>query len=90
MVARSIQVYISPHYVVDVLYVLGVLIWDAVSRFFRDVGMRGWTGGEDGTKVMVFEVDMPHCAEENCTWNRPAIWALNAKVSSAGLFCELS
>lgn len=50
-------------------------------RFYRDMGMRGWSGGSDGTKVMVFEVDMPHCEEETCTWNRPAVWALNAKVS---------
>lgn len=42
--------------------------------------MRGWTGGADGTKVMIFEVDMPHCEEETCTWDRPAIWALNARV----------
>lgn len=57
-----------------------------VNRFFRDVGMRGWTGGADGTKVMVFEVDMPHCDEETCTWNRPAIWALNAKVRQRSSF----
>ena len=48
--------------------------------------MRGWTGGEDGTKVMIFEVDMPHCdtGDEECTWDRPAIWALNARVGQLG------
>ncbi|CAM9665667.1 unnamed protein product [Pylaiella littoralis] len=58
--------------------------WECASQeqcgFFRDVGMRGWTGGEDGTKVMMFELDMPHCEEEDCKWNRPAVWALNARV----------
>ena len=43
--------------------------------------MRGWQGGEDGTKVIIFEVDMPHCEENACAWNRPAVWALNAMVS---------
>lgn len=47
--------------------------------------MRGWTGGGDGTKVMMFEVDMPHCGEETCNWNRPAVWALNARVSCVSL-----
>lgn len=45
--------------------------------------MDGWSGGLDGSKVMVFEVDMPHCGTEgfdDCTWNRPAVWALNSKV----------
>eukprot|EP00752_Nemacystus_decipiens_P008859 g7905.t1 len=57
--------------------------WHCASQeqcgFYRDVGMRGWTGGDDGTKVMLFEVDMPHCGE-SCNWNRPAVWALNARV----------
>ncbi|CAM9227153.1 unnamed protein product, partial [Ectocarpus sp. 12 AP-2014] len=51
--------------------------------FYRDTGMEGWSGGLDGSKVMVFEVDMPHCGTEgfdDCTWNRPAVWALNSKV----------
>lgn len=43
--------------------------------------MRGWQGGEDGTKVMVFRVNMPHCEGENCAFDRPAVWALNAMVS---------
>lgn len=46
--------------------------------------MEGWKGGSDGTKVMVFEVDMPHCADDGfspCEWNRPAVWALNSKAS---------
>lgn len=47
------------------------------------MGMRGWTGGDDGTKVMMFEVDMPHCGEESCDFDRPAVWALNARVSAA-------
>lgn len=58
-------------------------------RFYRDTGMEGWTGGADGTKVMVFEVDMPHCGTEgfsDCEWNRPAVWALNSKVSHLALF----
>lgn len=45
--------------------------------------MKGWSGGSDGTKVMVFEVDMPHCGSEgfdDCEHNRPAVWALNGKV----------
>lgn len=45
--------------------------------------MEGWKGGEDGSKVMVFEVDMPHCGSDGvseCTWDRPAVWALNSKV----------
>ena len=45
--------------------------------------MKGWSGGSDGTKVMVFEVDMPHCGSEgfdDCVHNRPAVWALNGKV----------
>lgn len=49
--------------------------------------MRGWTGGEDGTKVIIFEVDMPHCdveADSDCTWDRPAVWALNARVIRPG------
>lgn len=53
-------------------------------RFYRDTAMEGWKGGADGTKVMVFEVDMPHCGTEgfsDCTWNRPAVWALNSKAS---------
>lgn len=53
------------------------------TRYYRDTGMEGWSGGSDGTKVFVFEVDMPHCGEddfEECTYNRPAVWALNAKV----------
>lgn len=48
--------------------------------------MEGWKGGADGTKVMVFEVDMPHCGTEGfsvCEENRPAVWALNSKVSPA-------
>lgn len=56
----------------------------AVTRsFYRGTGMEGWKGGDDGTKVMVFQVDMPHCGTEGfkeCTHNRPAVWALNAKV----------
>lgn len=55
------------------------------NRYYRDTGMQGWAGGSDGTKVMVFEVDMPHCGESGfseCTHNRPAVWALNAKVIS--------
>lgn len=59
--------------------------------FYRGVGMRGWVGGEDGTKVMVFEVDMPHCdveGDSDCTWDRPAIWALNARVSRPGYHVE--
>lgn len=55
--------------------------------FYRDVGMRGWTGGSDGTKVMMMELDMPHCDEESCTWDRPAVWALNARVGQ--LCCAL-
>lgn len=51
-----------------------------IPRFHRDVGMRGWEGGEDGTKVMMFEVDMPHCNEDTCNWDRPAVWALNSRV----------
>ena len=47
--------------------------------------MRGWQGGEDGTKVIIFEVDMPHCEENACAWNRPAVWALNARVSRKNL-----
>lgn len=53
-------------------------------RFYRNTGMEGWKGGSDGTKVMVFEVDMPHCGSEGfsqCTHNRPAVWALNSKAS---------
>ncbi|CAM9809445.1 unnamed protein product, partial [Ascophyllum nodosum] len=53
---------------------------NAQCGFYRDVGMRGWQGGEDGTKVIIFEVDMPHCEENACAWNRPAVWALNARV----------
>ena len=56
-------------------------------RFYRDVGMRGWTGGDDGTKVMMFEADMPHCTEASCNWDRPAVWALNARVSATGSRC---
>lgn len=47
--------------------------------------MEGWKGDGDGTKVMVFEADMPHCGTEGfsqCTENRPAVWALNDKVSN--------
>lgn len=54
------------------------------TSFFRDTGMEGWKGGDDGTKVMVFEVDMPHCGTDGfteCIWDRPAVWALNSKVS---------
>ncbi|CAM9096280.1 unnamed protein product, partial [Hapterophycus canaliculatus] len=56
---------------------------EATCGFYRDTGMEGWKGGDDGTKVMVFEVDMPHCGTEGfteCTWDRPAVWALNSKV----------
>ncbi|CAM9119621.1 unnamed protein product, partial [Ectocarpus fasciculatus] len=56
---------------------------EATCGFYRDTGMEGWSGGLDGSKVMVFEVDMPHCGTEgfdDCTWNRPAVWALNSKV----------
>eukprot|EP00752_Nemacystus_decipiens_P009999 g8915.t1 len=56
---------------------------EASCGFYRPTGMEGWKGGADGTKVMVFEVDMPHCGTEgfsDCTWNRPAVWALNSKV----------
>lgn len=42
--------------------------------------MRGWAGGSDGTKVMMMEMDMPHCKDKSCGWNRPAVWALNARV----------
>ncbi len=45
--------------------------------------MEGWKGGADGSKVMVFEVDMPHCGSEGfseCDWDRPSVWALNSKV----------
>lgn len=49
-------------------------------RFYRDVGMRGWTGGLDGTKMLVFEADMPRCTSEACSYDRPAVWALNAQV----------
>ncbi|CAM9655367.1 unnamed protein product [Discosporangium mesarthrocarpum] len=51
--------------------------------YYRGVGMRGWAGGPDGTKMVVFQVDMPHCGEEgfdSCAYDRPAIWALNAKI----------
>lgn len=58
-------------------------------RFYRDVGMRGWTGGADGTKVMMFELDMPHCGQATCNWDRPAVWALNARVSEVQPGCEL-
>ncbi|CAM9986296.1 unnamed protein product, partial [Ectocarpus sp. 13 AM-2016] len=38
--------------------------WQCASKeqcgFYRQTGMRGWTGGKDGTKVMIFELDMPH------------------------------
>ncbi|CAN0484313.1 unnamed protein product, partial [Ectocarpus sp. 12 AP-2014] len=58
--------------------------WECASKeqcgFYRHTGMRGWTGGKDGTKVMIFELDMPHCEEETCDWNRPAVWALNARI----------
>ena len=53
------------------------------NRFYRGTGMEGWHGGSDGTKVLVFEVDMPHCGTEGfseCDYNRPAVWALNGKV----------
>ena len=53
-------------------------------RFYRNTGMEGWKGDGEGTKVMVFEADMPHCGTEGfseCTHNRPAVWALNDKVS---------
>ncbi|CAM9623568.1 unnamed protein product, partial [Scytosiphon promiscuus] len=53
---------------------------EAQCGFYRDVGMRGWAGGSDGTKVMMMELDMPHCDKATCTWDRPAVWALNAKV----------
>lgn len=53
-------------------------------RFYRDVGMRGWTGGADGTKTIVFEIDMPHCSRDKCTYDRPAVWALNAQVHAFG------
>ena len=36
------------------------------TSFYRDVGMRGWQGGEDGTKVIIFGVDMPHCEANAC------------------------
>ncbi|CAM9758145.1 unnamed protein product [Pylaiella littoralis] len=52
--------------------------------FYRNTGMKGWKGGSDGTKVMVFEVDMPHCGDDGfgeCEANRPAVWALNSKAS---------
>ncbi|CAM9230570.1 unnamed protein product, partial [Discosporangium mesarthrocarpum] len=51
--------------------------------FYRNVGLHGWSGGSEGTKAVVFEVDMPNCGElgfEPCAFNRPAVWALNAKV----------
>lgn len=57
---------------------------DGSIRFYRDTGMEGWKGGADGTKVMVFQVDMPHCGTDGfstCEWNRPAVWALNSKAS---------
>lgn len=58
-------------------------------RFYRNTGMEGWKGDGEGTKVMVFEADMPHCGTEGfseCTHNRPAVWALNDKVSETYLF----
>lgn len=57
-------------------------------RFYREEGMVGWAGGDDGSKMFVFEVDMPHCGDgvfEDCTYNRPAVWALNAKVRASSL-----
>eukprot|EP00904_Undaria_pinnatifida_P006640 jgi/Undpi1/3105/HiC_scaffold_15.g06479.m1 len=56
---------------------------DGTCGFYRNTGMEGWKGDGDGTKVMVFEADMPHCDTEGfgqCTYNRPAVWALNDKV----------
>ncbi|CAM9199787.1 unnamed protein product [Choristocarpus tenellus] len=59
--------------------------------FYRDVGLHGWSGGSDGTKVVVFELDMPHCGDagfDSCTHDRPAVWALNAKLTQYGCNCR--